>query len=452
MSIAAPRDLETRKQATRAAWGSSVGTMLEWYDFGIYGVVAALVLNGAFFPTLDPAVGLIAAFGTFTVGFIARPIGALIFGHIGDKWGRKNTLIVTLVMTGAVTILIGLLPTYAAIGIAAPILLISLRFLQGVGLGGEWGGAVLLSTEHAPADRRSFYGGIMAMGVPLGVLLSNLVFLVITLFVPQDAFVAWGWRIPFVGSVVILAVGLWIRIRVAESPQFERLKSQAPANEHRRLPVREVFASYPLRTFVGTLIIVGASSVAYVYLTFILSWGQKTIGYTTPVILGSICVGAIMWALTAPLWAKMGDQIGGMRRLFLWWGIARSISVIPFFFLVASGNVVLLYIAMTAMGAIISATQVPAGAAIASLFPVRVRYTGTSFAYQFGSILGGGITPLVAAGLAATSFGIPGVVGYMVLVSLLSASAGFIFKNNTLNTPRSDEEERSDAAAALSPR
>lgn len=429
--------------AKRAAWASATGTMLEWYEFGIYGVIAALVLNDQFFPNLDPAIGLIAAFSTFAVGFIARPLGAIVFGHLGDRWGRKNTLIVTLVMTGVITIIMGLLPTYAAIGIAAPIILVSLRFLQGVGLGGEWGGAVLLSTEHAPSESRSLYGGIMAMGVPLGVLLSNGVFLIITLFVPPEAFSAWGWRIPFIASIVILAVGLWIRLKVAETPQFEEIKRSRAQDEttNERLPLREVFSGYSRKTIVATFVIVGSSAVAYLYLTFILSWGGTVVGYPTPVILGSICVGAILWTLSAPYWGAKGDRVGGMRKLFLGWGLVRTLSVVPFFLLIGSGNVALLYLAMGAMGIIISATQVPAGAAIASLFPVRVRYTGTSFAYQFGNILGGGLTPVIAASIVATAWGINGVMAYVVVISLISTAAGLIFSRDRVDTPKSEVYE-----------
>lgn len=428
------------KQANKAAWASALGTTLEWYDFGIYGIVAALVLNKEFFPTLDPAVGTIAAFSTFTVGFIARPVGALVFGALGDKWGRKNTLIVTLVMTGAVTVLIGFLPTYAQVGFAAPAALVALRVLQGIGLGGEWGGSVLLSTEHAPKGRRSFYGGLMAMGVPLGTLISYAVFLIITLFVPQEPFLAWGWRIPFIAGALILAVGLWVRLGVEETPQFEAAKAARAVAPEKPLPFGEVFRRYPGKLAIGTLFAVGSSAVAYVYLTFLLSWGSAKIGYSTPTLLAGICVGSIVWAATAPLWASIGDRPGGMRRLFLGWGIVRSLSVIPFFYLVGSGNLVLFYIAMGLMGAVISTTQVPAGAAIASLFPVHVRYTGSSFSYQLGAILGGGITPLVASAIAATSLGINGVVGYIVLVSLISAAAGLVLSRTGFDTPQAEDE------------
>ncbi|TKV56392.1 MHS family MFS transporter [Nakamurella flava] len=444
-------DRDRAHVARRAAWGSATGTMLEWYDFGIYGVIAALVLNGAFFPALDPAVGTIAAFSTVAVGFVARPIGAILFGHLGDRVGRRSVLIATLVMTGVVTILIGLLPTYAEIGIAAPILLVTLRFLQGVGLGGEFGGAVLLSTEHAPEGRRSFYGGIMAMGVPLGVLLSNVVFLVITLFVPMDAFQAWGWRLPFLGSVVILAVGLWIRVRVPESPQFAELKRSAelPGEQQhaRRAPLTELLATRPVTVLWALLVIVGSSAIAYTCLTFVLSWGKAVVGYNTPQLLGAICLGAITWALTAPVWATRGDRPGGMRHLFIGWGVVRTVSIVPFFLVLATGSVPLLYVAMAVMGVIISATQVPAGAAISSLFPVEVRYTGTSFAYQVGAILGGGVTPLVAASLMVTSSGIMGVAAYVTAVSLLSTAAGLVFRRSSVPGRTPDATPQPSGAA-----
>lgn len=446
-----PDDRTKTRVARRAAWGSATGTMLEWYDFGIYGVVAALVLNGAFFPDLEPAVGTIAAFSTVAVGFVARPVGAVLFGHLGDRVGRRSVLIATLVMTGVVTILIGLLPTYAEIGIAAPLLLVTLRFLQGVGLGGEFGGAVLLSTEHAPEGRRSFYGGIMAMGVPLGVLLSNVVFLVITLFVPMDAFQAWGWRLPFLGSVVILAVGLWIRVRVPESPQFAELKRGAEERgaqqRARRAPLTELLATRPATVLWALLVIVGSSAIAYTCLTFVLSWGKGAVGYTTPQLLGAICLGAVTWALTAPIWATRGDRPGGMRHLFLGWGLVRTASIAPFFFVLATGSVPLLYLAMALMGVVISATQVPAGAAISSLFPVEVRYTGTSFAYQVGAILGGGVTPLVAASLMVTPSGITGVALYVTAVSLISTAAGLVFSRSSVPGATPDAPRHPSGAA-----
>jgi MFS family permease len=428
------------KQAIKAAWAAAIGTTLEWYDFGIYGVVAALVLNTQFFPTLNPAIGTIAAFSTFTVGFLARPAGALIFGGIGDRWGRKNTLIVTLIMTGVITVLIGVLPTYAQIGIAAPIILVSLRILQGIGLGGEWGGSALLSTEHAPKARRSFFGGLMAIGVPLGTLISYAAFLAITLFVPQAPFIAWGWRIPFLAASIILIVGIWIRVGIDETPQFLAAKAKAKLEPAARIPVTEVFRHYPVKIVIGTLFAVGSSAVAYVYLTFLLSWGVGTVGYTIPTLLSGICAGAIVWAATAPIWARIGDRPGGMRQIFLVWGIVRSLSVIPFFLMVASGNLVLFYIAMALFGAVISTTQVPAGAAIASLFPVHVRYTGASFSYQLGAILGGGVTPLVASALVATKLGIAGVVGYIVLLSLISAAAGLYLSRTEISTPKAENE------------
>jgi MFS family permease len=265
----------------------------------------------------------------------------------------------------------------------------------------------------------------------------------ITLFVPQEAFTSWGWRIPFLASIIILAIGLWIRLSVSETPQFEEIQRNRAANgaQKERPPIGEVFARYPWKTLTATFVIVGSSAVAYLYLTFILSWGGKTVGYPTPVILGAICVGAVLWAASAPIWGSMGDRPGGMRRLFLGWGIVRTLSVIPFFLMVGTGNVFLLYIAMAAMGVVISATQVPAGAAIASLYPVNVRYTGTSFAFQFGSILGGGLTPVIAAVIVATSWGINGVMAYVCLISILSAAAGLLFSKHRIDTPSSDLDD-----------
>lgn len=429
-----------RGQAAKAARASAIGTMLEWYDFGIYGIAAALVLNSQFFPNLDPAAGVLAAFASLAVGFIARPLGALLFGYLGDTWGRKNTLILALLTTGGVTVAIGLLPTYGTIGIAAPLLLVTLRFIQGIGVGGEWGGAVLLSTEHAPPAKRSLYGGLMAMGVPLGVALSNGVFLIVALFVPAEAFAAWGWRIPFLGSVVILAIGLWIRLGIDESPQFEQAKAHRIEQKTVRVPLGQLLHQNFKSLVLGSVIVLGSSVIAYVYLAFVLSWGQKEVGFSNVTMLGSVVVGSITWAATAPIWALMGDRNGGMRKIFLHGGLIRSVSIIPFFGLILTQNVALLYVAMAAMGAIISMTQVPAGAAIASLFPVDVRYTGTSVAYNIGAVLGGGIAPLVAASLAATTLGIAGVIGYVVLISLISTAGGLFLSKTGVDTPASESE------------
>lgn len=447
--VASPRGEQTHKaMPNRAARASAIGTMLEWYEFGIYGVIAALVLNDAFFPALDPAVGLILAFSSFAVGFIARPLGAIIFGHLGDRWGRKNTLIITLVMTGIVTVLIGLLPTYATIGIAAPIMLVTLRFLQGVGLGGEWGGAVLLSVEHAPAGSRSKYAGIMAVGVPLGVLLSNGVFLLIALFVPEEPFNDWGWRIPFIASAVILGIGLWIRLKVPESPEFSARKQELankekPANEPakpQKMPIGEAISKYPVHVLRGILLIVGSAAGSYITLTFVLNWGTANVGYSTPEVLGAICLAALIWALSAPLWGRHGDKPGGMRRLFWWGGLARTVAFIPFFPLMASGNVFLLYLAIIFLTLFVGATQVPAGAAISSLFPMKVRYTGTSFSYQVGTILGGGLTPVLAATIMATDLGITGVTVMLIAISFASALVGLSFGKTTVDTPVPEAE------------
>lgn len=439
-----------KNQAAKAARASAIGTLLEWYDFGIYGIAAALVLNSQFFPNLDPAIGVLAAFASLAVGFVARPLGALLFGHLGDTWGRKNTLVLALLITGGVTVGIGLLPTYSTIGIAAPILLVALRFIQGIGVGGEWGGAVLLSTEHAPPGKRSFYGGLMAMGVPLGVALSNGVFLVVALFVPAEAFAEWGWRIPFLGSVVILAVGLWIRLGIDESPQFEQAKAHSASTGVVRVPLKQLFVQHYKSLVLGIVLGLGSAVVAYVYLAYVLSWGQKAMGFSNANMLGSVVVGSLIWAAMAPIWATIGDKSGGMRRIFLHGGLIRSICLIPFFGLLMTQNVALLYVAMAAMGAIIGMTQVPLGAVIASLFPVNVRYTGTSVTYNVASVIGGGFAPLVAATIAATSLGISGVIGYVVLVSLISTVGGLFLSKTGVHTPSAEDEEKQKEPAKAS--
>ncbi|GAB3617584.1 MFS transporter [Okibacterium endophyticum] len=427
------------RKARKAARSAAIGTMLEWYDFGIYGSAAALVLNSQFFPSLSPAAGVIASFATFAVGFFARPLGAILFGHLGDTWGRKNTLILTLVITGGGTFAIGLLPTFDSIGIAAPILLVALRFVQGIGMGGEWGGAALFSVEHAPPERRGHYSGIMQMGVPLGVALSNGVFLAVALFVPVEAFADWAWRVPFLASVVVLLFGLWLRFHTDETVDFAVTKSAVRPATKERAPLGVLLRSHKAALLLGLGLVVGNSAVAYIYLAFSLSFGSSA-GFTSVELLTSIVVGALVWAATAPIWARIGDKRGGLRWLFVWGGWIRTLAVVPFFPLLLTGDFAALLVTMMVMGVVISATQVPAAAAIPGLFPVPVRYTGASVSYQIGNILGGGIAPLVSAALLAATGSFWAVVVYAVLVSIIGTIGGYWLRKDATAFPSADGE------------
>ncbi|MEV0600419.1 MFS transporter [Streptomyces sp. NPDC050315] len=407
------------QQARRVAWAAFIGSTIEWYDFFLYATAAALVFNRQFFPDADPAVGSIAAFGTLAAGFLSRPLGGLVMGHFGDRYGRKNTLIVSLLITGLCTTAIGLIPGYAAIGVAAPLLLTLLRVVQGIGLGGEWGGAVVMTLEHAPAHRRGLYGAAPQMGVPAGLITANLAVLGFNWSLDDEAFLAWGWRIPFLLSVLLLAVGLYLRLRIEESRAYTTL---ARAPQRRRMPVAVVLHDHWRDVIRASLVIVGNSSVAYVFMVYVLSYGKQVRHLDSGFLLLTVVSGAALWLVSAPWWGSLGDR-WGLRRLFLVGGIVRVSWALLFLPVVDTGNRALILAYMLSMGLVLSMTNASVGVMTSSMFPLHIRYTGSSIAYQTGSLLGGGITPLVAASLLELTHTSASVTLYLFAVGLLSLAA-----------------------------
>lgn len=400
---------------TRIAVASFIGTAIEFYDFYIYGTAAALVLNSTFFPDLSPVVGTLAAFSTFAVAFIARPLGSLLFGHFGDRVGRKSMLVASLLTMGLATVAIGLLPGAAQIGILAPVLLVVLRFLQGLGLGGEWGGAALLATEHAPQGKRGWYAAFPQLGPSVGFFAASGSFLLLSAVLDDVAFREWGWRVPFLASAVLVAVGLFVRLRIAETPVFTKLVEK---QERASMPLVEMFRQAPKRLLLGGGVIVVCYVLFYTSTTFVLSYGTTTLGYSrnTMLVLSIITI----WALAVgTIVASRAADAYGRKPVLIFGTLFSVVAGLLLFPLLGSGSVVLagvaLALALGAMGLVYG----PLGAFLPELFDTRFRYSASSFAYNLGGVAGGALAPTVAAALAA-DYG-PGAVGiYVAAAAVLS--------------------------------
>jgi metabolite-proton symporter len=388
---------------------SFIGTTIEWYDFFLYGTAAALVFNRLFFPTLDPLAGTLSAYGTFAVGFVARPLGGAVFGHFGDRIGRKQMLVWSLSIMGVATALIGLTPTYAQIGIWSPILLVVLRFVQGFGVGGEWGGAVLLAVEHSGGERRGFHGSWPQMGVPGGLLLSTGVFAAFSSWLPEPAFLAWGWRIPFLISVLLVAVGLFVRLRVLESPSFEKVKE---ARRESRTPLLDVFRDHPREVLIGMGMRFAQNVIFYIYTVFVLSYGEKTLGYPRSVMLRGVMIASFLGLFAIPLWSHLSDRVG-RRPIYLAGGIFSLVVAYPFFWMMERGAGFVAIAMVLAMNIGHDMMYGPMAATLSELFGTRVRYSGASLVYQLTSVVSGGVAPFIATVLLAR-YGSGAVAAYVV--------------------------------------
>ncbi|MCV7278908.1 MHS family MFS transporter [Mycolicibacterium flavescens] len=381
-----------RSSLRRIAVSSLIGTAIEYYDFLIYASLAALVFGKVFFPNSDPAVATIASFGTFAAGYLARPIGGVLFGHFGDRVGRKSMLVLTMTLMGISSFLIGLLPGYAQIGVAAPVLLVALRVVQGVALGGEWGGATLMVAEHADPDRRGFWNGLMQMGSPVGSLLATLVVTMVT-WLPEDAMLDWGWRVPYLLSAALLAAGLYIRLHVPETPAFERM-----AGQRRRLPFAEVLRR-PARFLLAWAVGIGPFALTALLSTYMISYATA-IGYETSTVMTGVLFVSLTALVAIPVFSALSDRVG--RRTVVFAGaLGIVIFAWPMYTMVDSGSVTMLFVALTVGQVLQSAMYAPLGALLSEMFGTTVRYTGVSMGYQFAALVGGGFTPLFASVLLA---------------------------------------------------
>jgi MFS transporter, MHS family, shikimate and dehydroshikimate transport protein len=407
--------LVQRTPIIQVALASFIGTALEWYDFFLYGTAAALVFNQLFFPSFAPLTGTLAAFATFSVGFLARPIGGAIFGHFGDKIGRKSMLVITLLIMGVATLLTGLLPTFEVIGFWAPVLLVSLRFLQGIAVGGEWGGAVLMATEHAPEDRRGFYGSWVQLGSPAGLLLSTGAFALVSTL-PEEDLLAWGWRIPFLFSVVLIVVGLVIRIRIAETPEFRRISNeQAQA----RLPLVEVLRTNLRSVLLSIGVILVTSGGYYIMVTFMLAYGTEQLGLPSEVMLTGLLIATVCQIPMVLVFAALSDRIG--RRVVALSAAAFTfLFSFPLFLLVNTKEPILIWLGMTLAVVGQGILYGVIAAFVSELFSTRVRYSGVSLSYQLTGVVGGGPAPFIATALLAWSGTWWPVASYLALMALIS--------------------------------
>ncbi|AWZ25159.1 MFS transporter [Rhodococcus pyridinivorans] len=409
------------RAARRAGVTAFVGTTIEWFDFYIYGTASALVLGALFFPDASPAVGTLAAFATFAVGFIARPLGGIIFGHFGDRFGRKNAVIITLALMGAGTVGVGLLPTYDQIGIWAPILLVALRVLQGIAMGGEWGGAVLIATEFAPPGKKVLYGAFAQQGSPVGNLLATLSFLGLTAM--SDAtFEDWGWRIPFLASAVLVIVALYIRVRIQETPE---MRVAAAAQERTKLPLVEVLRSHPAALLLGVGAVVAGVAITYVKTTFALAWTTTDLGFTRSDFLLVITLALVAQVLVQPFGAVLATRIDARRAVL--WMLGPELVVLPLMFvLIRTGSLTWAIIGMVLATAPHAIYYSALAGILAQVFPTHVRYTGISLSYQISTAIFAGTAPMASQFLLNRAGSIWPVVGLgigYVLISLICMTA-----------------------------
>jgi metabolite-proton symporter len=374
---------------------SLVGTSLEWYDFFIYGTAAALVFNQLFFPTFDPLVGTLLGLTTYAVGFIARPLGGIVFGHYGDKVGRKSVLVATLLLMGIATFLIGLMPTYATIGVWAPILLVLLRFLQGLGLGGEWGGAVLMTLESGDRSKRGLNASWPQVGVPIGLLLANGMLSLMGAVSSDEDFLAWGWRVPFLLSGVLVLVGLWIRLTIAESPAFEQVEAK---QEKARAPIVDVLRSYPRQVLLAIGARVGVDVVFYLFVLFITTYIVTYLGLPQSYALNAVLIAATVQVVFIPLFGALSDRIG-RRPVYLAGAIGAAAWTFAFFALLDTGSFALIVLAAVVALLLHAAMYGPQASFIAEMFPTQVRYSGASMGYQLAGVIGGALAPIIATAL-----------------------------------------------------
>ncbi len=417
---------DQQQNMRRVAMTSLAGTSIEWYDFFLYGTAAAVIFPKAFFPQeLPTMVLLIISFSTLAVGFLARPLGGIIFGHFGDRIGRKRTLVVALMMMGVATTLIGFLPTYASIGIAAPLLLVALRFIQGLAIGGQWGGAMLLVTESAPSDQRGWYGAYAQAGAPMGVILANLAFIGVSSSMSDEAFMDWGWRLPFIASIVLIGISMYIQLKIEDTEAFRSLSDaqsadDKPAAAVERSPVIEAIRKYPKRIMLAAGAFLSVQVTFYILIAFVIAYGMNSpsVELSRDTMLTAVLVAAAIMVPTQFYFSGLSDRVG-RKNVYRWGAILTGIWGFILFPLIDTGDPMMIGFAIT-MGLLFLGMQYgPQAAYFTELFSTEVRYSGASLGYQIGAILGGALAPTIAV-LLWNEFGIFYVSVYIAIAALLT--------------------------------
>ena len=426
------------KSIRKVALTSLAGTSIEWYDFFLYGTAAAIIFPKAFFPADMPAmIALIASFSTFAVGFLARPLGGIVFGHFGDRVGRKKTLVTALMIMGISTTLIGFLPTYDTIGYIAPLILVLLRFAQGLAIGGQWGGAMLLVTESAPPDKRGWYGAYAQAGAPIGVILANLAFLGVSGSMTETAFLDWGWRIPFVASILLVCVSLYLQLNLEDTDAFKKLAASQSAESNadkptQRSPIIEVLSRHPGRVFLAAGAFLSIQVTFYILIAFIMAYGvnSPSVMLSRDTMLTAVLIGAMVM-IPSLFWAAgMSDRVG-RKRVYTWGAVLSGAWAFALFPLVDTGNIIVVTGAISVGLAFVGMQYGPQAAFFTELFSTDVRYSGASLGYQIGAILGGALAPSIAV-MLWTTYGVVYVSVYMALaaiatvvcISMLSETSG----------------------------
>lgn len=406
-----------------------VGTTIEWFDFFIYAQAAGLIFAAQFFNPVsnsNPSLAQVIAWASLGISFLFRPFGAVLAGHLGDRFGRKPVLVITLIGMGGATVAMGLLPTYAQIGIAAPLLLVLLRILQGISAGGEWGGAALIAVEHAPTNRRGFFGAFPQVGVPAGMLLATLFMLLVTTTLTSEQFEQWGWRIPFISSVVLIGVGYFIRRLVEESPVFselEDMKKKASA------PLSTLIRHHSKTVILAALIFAGVNAAGYLAIAFFVSYGTSELGMGRPVVLALTSLTAVAWIVATIYFGRLSDRVG-RRRVFAFGYLGMILWAVPTWLLIDTANPLFFGIAVVILGTLLGVTYGPQPALYAEMFPAHVRLSGVSIGYAIGSIIGGAFAPMIAELLLSTTGNSLSIGVYIAVISAISLAAVLMVSKN----------------------
>lgn len=428
-----PLSAEHRK----VALASFVGTAIEWYDFYLYGTAAALIFPSLFFPTFDPLYGTLASFTTYAAGFLARPLGSIIFGHFGDQVGRKRMLTLSLVMMGISTFLMGLLPSYHSVGYLAPLMLCLLRLIQGFAVGGEWGSAVVIAVEHAPPGKRGLYGSFPQMGVPAGLLSSTLVFSLVSSNLSHEDFLAWGWRIPFCLSILLVLIGLYVRFQVSESPVF--LKEVLTKRQREKHPIQSVLRKQKKLLFLTIGMKLLQNGVFYIYTVFVLTYLVDNLKMDRSVGLNAVIISSLIGFATLPLWSYLSDKVG-RKPVYLFGTVASTLFIFPFFWMIDTGSALWITVSIViGLNVLHDAVYGPQAVYYSEQFGTKVRLSGASIGYQIGTILAGGFSPIIATSLLAKFDGESWPIClYVLLLGLLSTMAT-LFARETYREPLTGE-------------